>query len=389
MAMKRAISAAAKALLLLLACCFAGCGCERRPFVDVDYTPEPGGDWEVSTPVAEGLDSTLVDRLYSDATYQPTLYGLLVIKNDRLVAEKYFNKGAIDQLSGRQSVTKSYVSACVGLAIEKGYLSNLDQRMMEFFPGYADSITDPRKNEITLRQMLQMRAGFPWEENEPPWFDVIFRQDSWPYSWQHNVADVPLTSDPGMKFGYSNLSSHLLAIALARGCSTSLDSFAREYLFEPMDAELGGWTRDRDGYCTGWAEIYVTARDMAKFGSVYLHGGRYRGTQVVPEEWVSASLERYSEGINFTGWLPGASELGKYLREVGYGYLWWSARAGKHRFDFAWGHGGQLIVRLDDLDMIVVTTADPLYEAPGESGWQYEGGIIDMVGKFINSLPNQ
>jgi hypothetical protein len=89
-------------------------------------------------------------------------------------------------------------------------------------------------------------------------------------------------------------------------------------------------------------------------------------------------------------WRDEASNYpGHYFRDIGYGYQWWSARVGDHQFDFARGHGGNLIILLHELDMIVVTTANPLYELPGEAGWNHEGAIINLVGKFIKSLPRE
>ncbi len=174
---------------------------------------------------------------------------------------------------------------------------------------------------------------------------------------------------------------------MARACDTDLKSYAQENLFTPIDAEVGDWSRDADNYNFGALEIYVTARDMAKFGLLYLNDGEYEGKQVLSADWVRDSLQRYSEDINFTGWMW-ESRYG-YFRDLGYGYQWWSARVGDHHFNYAVGHGGNLIVLLDELDMIVVTTADPLYgpDLVGEGGWKYEGAIIDLVGKFIKSLP--
>jgi CubicO group peptidase (beta-lactamase class C family) len=172
---------------------------------------------------------------------------------------------------------------------------------------------------------------------------------------------------------------------VARSCKTDLLSFARENLFEPMGASLPNWHKATDGYYFGAFGLHTSARDAAKFGSVYLHGGKYRGRQLVPADWVKASLQRYSEDMNFTGWF--SSELGDHFYDLGYGYQWWSASAGDHRVDFAWGHGGNLIVLHHGLDMIVVASADPLYEYPEEAGWEYEGAVIDVVGKFIASLP--
>ena len=159
----------------------------------VDYAPLAGGDWEVSTPQAQGLDPARVARFYRDAAELETLYGLLIVKNGYLIAEKYFNAGSIGQVSSRQSMTKSLTSALVGFALEQGCLSSVDQKMMEFFPELVDQIQDPRKMQITIRQMLQMRAGYPWEESSPETFELLatgFRPS--------NLVDVPLVRDPAL-----------------------------------------------------------------------------------------------------------------------------------------------------------------------------------------------
>jgi CubicO group peptidase (beta-lactamase class C family) len=373
------------ASVILILSMLVGCRTWTRDLEAVKYTPLPGDDWKVSTPEEQGLDPMLVAELYLDAAELETLYGLLVIKNGYLIAEGYFNDGGVEQLSGRQSATKSYTSALVGIALDQGCLSSMDQKMLDFFPEFADQISDPRKEQITIRDLLQMRAGYPWEEREPPYFDILFFTDNW--HWLPHIVDFPLTSDPGTEFGYSNLTSHLLGVIVARACDKDLKSFGQENLFSPIDAEVHRWTPDADNYNWGWGEIYVTARDMAKFGLLYLNDGEYEGDQVVSAAWVRESLQTYSENINFTGWI--SSKAGRYFRDIGYGYQWWSARVGDHRFNFAWGHGGNLIVLLDELEMIVVTTADPLYELPGEAGWKYEGAIINLVGKFIKSLPKE
>ncbi|MFC2079114.1 serine hydrolase domain-containing protein [Candidatus Bipolaricaulota bacterium] len=361
-----------------------GCFPSLEDLEAVEYTPLAGGDWEVSTPEAEGLNPLLVAELYYNAAQMETLYGLLVIKNGYLIAEDYFNGATADQLSGRQSVTKSVTSALLGIALDQGYLSSVDQKMLEFFPELAGQITDPRKEQITIRELLQMRGGYPDEERVPGYLDILFFSDNW--HWMPHVVDFPLVSAPGTHFNYSNLTSHLLGVIVAQVCETDLMSYANEHLFSPMDAAVGDWTADADGYNLGCIEIYLTARDMAKFGLLYLHGGEYAGTQVIPADWIANSLRRYSEGINFTGWL--SSRYGSF-RDLGYGYQWWSARVGDHHFNYASGHGGNYIILLDELDMIIVTTADPLYgpDLASEGGWKYEEAINNLVGDFIKSLP--
>jgi CubicO group peptidase (beta-lactamase class C family) len=349
----------------------------------VDYTPLLRDDWNVSTPEEQGLDPTLVAELYLDATGLSTLYGVLVIKNGHLIAEGYFNEGSVDQVYARMSVTKSYTSALVGVALDQGYLSSVDQKMIDFFPEVAEQINDPRKQQITIRDLLQMRAGYPDEERERQYLDSLFFTEN--YHWIPRIVDFPLVSDPGTEFNYSCLTSHLLAIIVARAVSTDLKSYGQENLFSPIDAQVGDWSSDADDYNFGCLEISFTARDMAKFGSLYHNDGEYHGRRVLSADWVRESLQRYSEGINRSD--EAASTMGRYFSDIGYGYQWWSATVGEHHFDYAAGHGGQLIVLLDELDMIIVTTADPLYDFPAEEGWKFEGPIVDLVGRFIESLP--
>jgi hypothetical protein len=168
---------ATKVLSVLLAVSgmlIIGCGSCAWNIDLIDYTPLPGDGWKVSTPAEQGLDPMLLSELYFNAAKLETLYGLLVIKNGYLIAEKYFNEGSIDQLSGRQSATKSFTSALVGIALDQGCLSSLDQSMMEFFPELDGQITDPRKEQITIRQLLQdSNLRPPGYENTPALYRLV------------------------------------------------------------------------------------------------------------------------------------------------------------------------------------------------------------------------
>jgi CubicO group peptidase (beta-lactamase class C family) len=201
-----------------------------------------------------------------------------------------------------------------------------------------------------------------------------------------HIVDFPLTSDPGTKFQYSNLTSHILGVIVARACDTDLMSYVQEHLFSQIGAKVGAWTADADNYNFGMSEIYLTARDMAKFGLLYLNDGEYEGNRVLSAGWVSESLQRYSENIKVGEWT--SSRYGEF-RDLGYGYQWWSAKAGDHHFNYASGHGGNLIILLNELDMIIVTTADPLHHLWDGNPWKYEGAINKLVGKFIKSLPKE
>lgn len=162
------------AFVMALASVLVGCGAPAVDLTAVDYTPISGDNWPVSTPAEQGLDPGLVAELYYNASQLETIYSLLVFKNGYLIAEDYFNIGSAEQKVNIHSVTKSINSALVGIALEQGCLTSLDQKMMDFFPEFTNRIADPQKNQITIRQMLQMRAGYPWEKATAEGTDLVY-----------------------------------------------------------------------------------------------------------------------------------------------------------------------------------------------------------------------
>jgi CubicO group peptidase (beta-lactamase class C family) len=365
-------------LVVLALLALAGCRPSSEDLAAVDYTPLPGGDWEVSSPEAEGLDPDMVAELYYDAAKLDSIYSLLVIKNDKLIAEKYFNEGSIDLKSNTQSVSKSYTSALVGLALEQGCLTSLDQPFLDFFPEYADQIEDSRKEEITIRHLLQMRSGYPWEESHPDLFEGLLRGD-----YLSLMVQFPLVSDPGTVFHYSNASTYFLGAIVARACDVDLGEFAEEQLFAPIGAELGEWwPPKKNEYPIGHCCIHVTARDAAKFGLLYLNDGVFDGRQVISSEWVHDSLQAYSTGEQ----LEYVPRTGPNFERTGYGYQWWGLQSGDHEYDAAIGHGGQMIALLDEFDIVIAVIGDPFWL---EDGWKHEKQLKNLVANFIAALPSE
>jgi CubicO group peptidase (beta-lactamase class C family) len=362
---------------LLILAILSGCGRPAAQLDGIDYTPLPGDDWEVSTPAEQGLDPDLVAELYYNASEHETIYSLLVIKNGYLIAEDYFNEGSVDQKDRLQSVTKSYTSALVGIALEQGCLSSVDQKMLDFFPEVAGKITDPRKEQITIRNMLEMRAGYPNEETHQDLWSGLLSGHYPPL-----IEEFPLVSDPGTRFHYSNLTSNWLGIIVDRACGMNLKAYAEEHLFSPLDVKAGEWGQDAEGHNNGCGDLHLTVRDAAKFGLLYLNDGVYKGDQIVPADWVHDSLQTYSVNEAFV------KKVGRF-RDIGYGYHWWSANAGEHHVNFAWGHGGQLIVLVDEFDMVIVTTSYPFWNEHNDQSWKNEKAIITMVSEFINSVPSE
>jgi CubicO group peptidase (beta-lactamase class C family) len=149
--------------------------------------------------------------------------------------------------------------------------------MMAFFPELADRIGDPRKKQITIHDMLQMRSGYPREETDPELWDALWWGDHVPL-----IVDFPLAGDLGTDFNYSCLTSNILGIVVARACSRDLGSFAQKHLFSPIGAEVGDWERNRDGYYIGCGDLHFSARDAAKLGLLYLNDGAHGGFRSSP-----------------------------------------------------------------------------------------------------------
>jgi CubicO group peptidase (beta-lactamase class C family) len=231
-------------------------GCGGGPSADdlatVDYAPQAADGWEVSTPGEHGLDPDAVAELYWRAGQLESIYSLLVVKDGELVAEEYFHAGQPEQLALMQSATKSITGALVGIAIDEGCLPGVDETMMTYFPELADRIQDPRKNDITIQQLLAHRAGYAWEESSTELLELLYRGF---LPDQMGLVEVPLVRDPGSGHDYSNLSSHLLSVIVSRACEVDLLDFADEHLFGPLGIEPGDWTQDWDGYRWGGGEL--------------------------------------------------------------------------------------------------------------------------------------
>jgi CubicO group peptidase (beta-lactamase class C family) len=304
------------------------------------FTVEPY-EWEVAKPEEEGLPSWLFSEAFKEAKKRPYSYSLLVVRNGRLIAERYFHGHAATDATYLASATKSFLSALVGQALELGYLQSLDQRMMDFFPEYAGPSLDPRKYDITLRHLLQMRAGYPYDSTDSRWRSWMRAPDRVGFA-----VELDLEADPGSTWAYSSASTHILSAILVKATGMDTDEFARRHLFEPLGIALGHWGRDPQGIPWGGWDMYVAPRDLARFGSLYLDKGAMDGAQILPESWIRKSKKRRSD----TGWDWGV------LENSGYGMLWWLGELIGYEVYYAQGHGGQNILNVPKLDLVIVTT---------------------------------
>jgi CubicO group peptidase (beta-lactamase class C family) len=337
--------------------------CQNDP---AGHDPDVPFEWELSSPQVEGLDSTALEQAFANAGRLPFVHSVLIIRHGRLAAEEYFQGFRSTHGHNVKSVSKSFLSVLVGIALDEGHLKGLDEKVLDFFPDIETTDPDPRMQQITIRHLLTMRAGYDTERNN---YSQIFGSSN----WVETILNFPLTYNPDDQFSYNTCQTHLLSAILTRAAGMSTKEFAERYLFDPLNITIRSWAIDAQGNYFGGNNMHFTARDMAKLGYLYLKRGKVGGQRIVSSDWVKASLEN-SISTNSTSWWG-------LLNEVNYGYLWWLGELGDHESFLAVGHGGQFVITIADLDMIIVTTSEP--SVGSETSDEQIRGVLELVSNDI------
>ena len=264
----------------------------------------------------------------------PRLHSLLVSWRGRLLLEHYRAGIRAARPTNVKSVSKSIISALVGVAIDRKLIPGLRTPIVTYFPQLQD---DPQKRRITIEDLLTMRSGL-----ESTSFD---NYGSWVRSrnWVQYVLARPMIDEPGNAVEYSTGSSHLLSAILTRATKSSTHAFAQRVLATPLGFTLPPWPRDPQGIYFGGNEMLLTPRQMLAFGELYLRRGELKGRQLLRPEWVDTTC------------VPRGRS--RFNPDQGYGYGWWTRAFAGHDACFAWGFGGQYIFVVRDLDLVVVTTS--------------------------------
>jgi len=296
------------------------------------------------------LIENIIDGEYDD------IHSLLIVKNGKLVLEEYFNSnGQIfgnyvndiysDRVQMLASVTKSVNSALVGMAINQGYIQDVNVPVSEFFPEYPEMKING-KEKILLKHLLSMSAGLQWNE-----LDISYNNSNNDVNKMERSAnlikyclDKPLVMNPGEKFDYSTGLSVILCEIIERSVGIEADKYAKETLFKALGISQYKWSRRKNNILATGGGLALRARDMAKIGQLYLNEGKWNDQQVLTEDWINASIQ------------PHVSTFGGR-----YGYQWWLRRfivndRNIHSY-YADGRGGQFIFVFPEFELIIVSTA--------------------------------
>jgi len=260
---------------------------------------------------------------------------LLVQKNNNLIIEEYFRNATPDHPYNIKSASKSIISLLVGIAVDQGKIS-LDETLGDYFSEYFDTSPDPEKEIITIRNLLSMQSGLETTS--------FYNYGAWVISddWVKFQLDQPLEEVPGGKMAYSTGTSHLLSVIITKSTGMSTKAFAEEFLFDPLNIQVGGWDRDPQGYYMGGNNLALTPNALLKIGQLILNGGTWQNKEILSQKWIRDSFQSYTRS-NFNPY--------------DYGYMWWNRPVAGYDVYFAWGFGGQYIFIIPELNSVSVITS--------------------------------
>lgn len=287
-----------------------------------------------STPEAQGVSPAGIRDYVETADRQVnTMHSFMLVRHGHVVAEAWWSPEAADKPHVLWSLSKSFTSTAVGLAVAEGKLS-IEDPVLKFFPDSCPSEPSTNLKTMRVRDLLTMSCGHDVEpkrnENEP-WVDTFLKH--------------PVPHEPGTHFLYNSMGTYMLSAIVQKVTGHTLLDYLKPRLFEPLGIENPTWDSSPQGInCGGWG-LKIRTEDIAKFGQLYLQKGKWDGKQLIPTSWIEqATSKQISNGTDPNrDWTQG------------YGFQFWRCRHNAFRGD---GKDGQFCVVLPDLDAVVAITAD-------------------------------
>jgi CubicO group peptidase (beta-lactamase class C family) len=299
------------------------------------------------------------------------VHSMLIYKDNMLVLEEYFQghryKWDAPAYHGElvnwdrsmahemMSVTKSFTSACIGIAIDEGFIESVHQSIFDYLPDHQHLKVDNREY-ITIEHLVTMTSGLAWDEWSVAHGSSANDIDMLWFDCEETISCVlerPWWKEPGELFTYNGGGMVILTEIIKNATNMNIDEFSMKYLFEPLGTENTRWTQFPGGAWDGSGAFYISPRDMIKFGATYLNDGLWNGERIISSNWVEKSSTPFGNNIGIN--IPG-EDSGKN----GYGYTWWTSElsysGAKTKMFRAGGWGGQEIMVFPELDMVVVFT---------------------------------
>jgi len=292
-----------------------------------------------------GIDSTLIIELINKILLReiPNIHSLLIMKDNKFVLEEYFYNYSPNRLHRVHSVTKSFTSALLGIAIDRNFIADTNEPVWKYFSDRNSTKWVNDKYVVQIAHLLSMSAGLDWkgltigETNDD--IDMYKTADYFGY-----LLNKDLRYKPGTNFCYNNGLSLMLGHVIEKSSGLPVDSFAKENLFKQLEINNYSWDMDDNRITRTDGGLKLRPRDMLTFGQLYINGGKWNNKQVISENWIQKSTEAK---INST--------------DQEYAFHWWirnySINNILFRTIYALGHGEQAIILVPEQKLAFVMTA--------------------------------
>lgn len=364
-----------KTLIIISLISLLNMGCSKDFSEIYPYKPPQniGDGLTVGTLTEAQVDTQMIlkasGRIHNDKYGE--VHSMLIYKDNKLVFEEYYqghrykwdarayhgelvswNRSMAHEM---MSVTKSFTSACIGIAMDKGFIKSVHQSIFDYLPNHQHLKIDNREY-ITIEHLLTMTSGLAWDEWSAVHGSSANDIDALWFDCEETISCVllrPWWQEPGKLFTYNGGGMAILGEIIRNATQMNIDEFSTKYLFEPLGIEDTQWTQFPGGVWDGSGAFYITPRDMMKFGVTYLNKGEWNSERIISPEWVKKSSTPFANNIDIN--IPG-EDSGKN----GYGYTWWTSEldysAQETKMFRAGGWGGQEIMVFPELEMVVVFT---------------------------------
>jgi CubicO group peptidase (beta-lactamase class C family) len=287
-----------------------------------------------SSPEEQGVSSAAIREFIETADQQvDSMHSFVLVRHGHVVAEAWWSPEAADKPHILWSLSKSFTSTAVGMAVAEGMLS-VDDPLLKFFPDETPAKPSTNLRAMRVRDLLTMNAG---HQDELNWREAEH--------WAKAFLAHPVPHQPGTHFRYNTPATYMLSAIVQKVTGETVLDYLTPRLFQPLGIEKPIWETSPQGISIGGYGLYLRTEDIAKFGQLYLQKGKWQGKQLLPESWVEqATSKQVSNGSD-----PGNDW------DQGYGFQFWRCRHGAYRGD---GKDGQFCIVLPDQDAVVAITAN-------------------------------
>jgi CubicO group peptidase (beta-lactamase class C family) len=290
-----------------------------------------------STPEAQGVRSDAI-RAFVEAAKERinTLHSFMLVRHGKVIAEAWWKPESPEKPHVLWSLSKSFASTAVGLAVAEGKVG-LDDEVVKFFPDVVPSQPSEHLRAMRVRHLLSMSGG---HETEPK-FDVQKGPTV------RGFLEHPVVHAPGSWFRYNTPSTYMCSAIVTKVTGQTVVDYLKPRLFDPLGIDSPRWDVSEEGYSKGGYGLYLRTEDLAKFGELYLRGGKWGGAQLIPESWVRLATSKQVDNDR----APSAKNP---EWSQGYGFQFWRCRHNAYRGD---GRDGQICLVMPDQDAVLAITA--------------------------------